>query len=71
VRLIIKGGHRWVGFQICPSLPGRVGIGRGTLDLQGGNRRSCALPVLSTALYERFTSLGKLDNHDRPLPAMG
>ena len=57
-----------------PELDGYAGnvvrFGRGTLDDQRRDRRGGARPVLSAALYERFSSRGRADVADKVLSAM-
>ena len=49
----------------------RIGLGRRSLDDQGGDRRRpVPAPVLTTALYERFSSRGEADFQNRLLSAM-
>ena len=47
-----------------------LGFGRGPLDDQGRHRRAVPAPVLTTALYERFSSRGEADFQDKLLSAM-
>ena len=47
-----------------------VGFRRGTLDHQGCHRRSVPAPVLSAALYSRFSSRGEAEFADKLLSAM-
>ena len=47
-----------------------VRLRRGPLDHQGRDRRGRAGPVLTSALYERFSSRGEADFADKLLSAM-
>ena len=47
-----------------------LGLGRGALDHRGGDRRGVPAPVLSAALYERFSSRGEATSRDRLLSAL-
>jgi len=48
----------------------RLGFRRGALDHQGCDRRSRAAPVLTAALYERFSSRGEAEFANKLLSAM-
>jgi 6-phosphogluconate dehydrogenase (decarboxylating) len=71
VRRLIKGGHECVVFDMSPKavkeLVGEKAVGSSSLqDLV----KKLPAPVLTTALYERFTSRGEADYQDKLLSAM-
>ena len=65
------GGRPGQGSRGSPNSPGRVSdSGEGRWTIKAAIDEAVPVPVLSTALYQRFTSRGEADFQDRLLSAM-